>query len=280
MSLTPTNFASRPPGRPPNYPWQDLMRDPSAASYLCFYYCSTFSGYPVRDVNRIVPAGNGAFVADCKVDPNWETGTFGLFSTCQASIRRGAVNRHSPYFFFFGDRATTNGERGVTGYYHLRWYAHGGTYEGDFCLAADKTHFVKRAISFTEINAQIGTHLSNRVPRLAITLSPEQTSGLVALLEAQPDSTAAYVAEVRRLEQINARNAGGLKYVNFSRTESYAWNSITSISGLGIASGKKSQRNSGPRNTWHCSSCKGVTRSRSLLKLCPRCQAHGTLRAL
>lgn len=280
MALDPTTHLHSRLGRPPNYPWRDLEPSPAAFSYLCFYYSSPLSGHPVRDVNRIVSAGHGTFVADCKVDPNWETGTFGLFSTCQASIRCGAVSRRSPYLFFFGDHAAEGRQRGVTGYYRLRWYAHGGTYTGDFCLAADKMHFVKRAIAFTDVNHAIGTHLSNRVPRLAITLDPDETRGLVRLLETQPDATNSYVAEVRRLEEINARNAGGLRYVNFSRRESYTWNSVAGISGLGVASDEKRQNNSGLSNAWHCISCQATMPSRSLLKLCPICQAHGTLRAI
>lgn len=277
MSLDPSIHLQ--PGPPPNYPWLELHPNPAASSYLCFYYTTRFSSYPIRDVNRIVPAGQGKFVADCKVDPNWETATFGLFSTCQASIRCGAVNRHAPYLFFFGDHATESGGRGVTGYYRLRWYAHGGTYKGDFCLAADKTHFVQRAIAFSDVNDEIGTHLSNRVPRLAKTLSPNEAHGLVAMLETQPDATNAYVAEVRRLEEINARNSGGLRYVNFSRRESYTWNSVSSIRSLGVASDQNRQKNSGPSNTLYCVSCQATVPSKSLLKLCPVCQGHGTLRA-
>jgi hypothetical protein len=256
--------------------------DPSsnAASYLCFYYCSPFSAYPVRNVNRIVPVGRGGFVADCKVDPNWETGTFGLFSTCQASIRAGVVSRHSPYLFFFGDHATEAAERGVTGYYRLRWYADGGTYERDYCLAADKTHFVKRAISFAAVNRQIGTRLSNRVPRLALMLNPKQAAGLISMLEAQPDATTDYIAEVRRLEELNARSTGGFRYVNFRRRESYSWSSVRNIKGLGGVSGRRRQRNSGPHNAWRCSACEETVRSRSLLKLCPACQSHGTLEVI
>jgi hypothetical protein len=267
------------PGRPPGFPWQELRPNANAESYLCFYYVSPFSAYPVRDVNRIVSSGNGGFVADCKVDPNWETGTFGLFSTCQASIRCGVVNRRSPYLFFFGDHAS-DGERGVTGYYRLRWYAHGGMYDGDYCLAAEKTHFVKRAISFADVNQRLGTSLSGRVPRLSIKLSPTQSKNLIEMLEAQPDATDSYVSEVSRLEEINARNANGLRYVNFARRDSYSWTSIENISGVGMPSDQKRQKNSGSTNAWRCDSCKMISLSRSLLKLCPNCQGLGTLRPI
>jgi len=271
----------KPPGaganQPPGLPWRELHPNFAAHSYLCFYYTSSFSGRAVRDVNRVVANVSGGHVADCKVDPNWETGTFGLFSTCQQAIRRGAVNNRSPYLFFFGDHAAASRERGVAGYYRLRWYAEGGTYAGDFCLAADKLHFVERPISFAEVNAHLGTKLSNRVPRLSMKLSTTESLGLLAMLEQQPDATAAYIREVRRLEQINARISGGLKYVNFGRTTSFTWDAAKDIKSLGIASTRTRSRNSTPENRWWCASCHATHVSRALLKLCPTCGEHGTL---
>jgi hypothetical protein len=251
-----------------------------ADSYLCFYYGSPISNKPVRDINRIVPVGTRGFVADCKVDPNWETGTFGLFSTCQQDIRRGVVTRHSPYLFFFVDKVGRRRARAISGYYRLRWYADGGTSEGDFCLAADKMHFVERAIPFDEVNAVLGTHLSSRVPRLAIKLRPTQTGRLVGLLERQPDATRSYIREVRRLEQINARSSEGLKYINFARRDSYSWDAAKAVLKLGVPSVRKRRKNTSPSNTWECAKCSHQHRSRSLLKLCPACGAHATLQPI
>ena len=263
--------------KPPNPPWRDLRPRPEADSYLCFYYGSPISARPVRDINRILPVENGGFVADCKVDPNWETGTFGLFSTCQQDVRRGVVRNHAPYLFFFTNRLGCRTIRAVSGYYRLRWYADGGTSEGDFCLAAEKMHFLERAIAFDEVNRAVGTNLSNRVPRLAIKLTPDRTARLVALIERQPDATGSYITELRRLEQINARNSGGLKYINFARRASYGWDAAAAVLKLGVPSVRRRRKNTNPSNTWECTKCQHRHRSRSLLKLCPACGAHGTL---
>ena len=268
-------------GPPPGYPWQDLFPLMEASSYLCFYYSSPFSARAVRDVNRIVPVGgSSSYVADCKVDPNWETQTFGLFSTCQEGIRRGVVKNRAPYLFFFGNHVIHGQRRGVSGYYKLRWYAHGGTYMGDYCLAAERIHFVEQPLAFEEINAKLGTRLSNRVPRLSMKLTPVQSQRLVELLHLQKDVTPAYVDEIHRLEQINARNAGGLKYINFGRRYSYNWTAVTEIKGLGHPSGRERLRNSGPLDFWLCEECQTNLVSRSLLKLCPSCGAQGTLHAV
>jgi hypothetical protein len=181
--------------------------------------------------------------------------------------------------FFFGNHAVQGQRRGVSGYYKLRWYAHGGTYAGDFCLAAERTHFVDRPLDFNELNIELGMRLSNRVPRLSIKLTPAQSERLVQLLHRQPDVTAAYVGEVRRLEKINARVSGGLKYINFKRRTSYSWDSVRDIKGLGRPSTRPRLRNTGPMNAWRCDICESINPSRSLLKLCPACGAQGTLHA-
>lgn len=269
----------KPPLQPPSPPWKELAPRADAESYLCFYYGSPISNTPVRDINRMVPVGKGGFVADCKVDPNWETGTFGLFSTCQQDIRRGIVSRRAPYLFFFANKVGTRRTRVVSGYYRLRWYADGGTSAGDFCLAADKMHFVEKGIPFDKVNAAIGTRLSSRVPRLAIKLTPEQAGRLIGLLERQPDATSSYIREIRRLERINARCSNGLKYINFARKDSYSWSAAGSVLGLGIPSIQKRLKNCSPSDTWTCVKCNQQHRSRSLLKLCPACGAHGTLQS-
>lgn len=261
---------------PPGPPWIELHPNADAPSYLCFYYSSILSARPVRDVNRIVPVGH-SYVADCKVDPNWETKTFGLFSTCQQDVRKGVVKNRSPYLFFFGNRVIGRAERGITGFYQLRWYAHGGTNEGDYCLAAETCHFVERPLSFEEVNRNIGTNLSNRRPRLSMKVAPEQTRRLIGMLMKQQDITSEYIADIRRLERLNARASGGLTYMNFRRRDSYSWRAAAEVKGLGIPSTRQKIRNSGSQDTWLCEHCGEISLSYSRLKLCPACGAHGTL---
>jgi hypothetical protein len=264
-------------GRPPGFPWIELNPDLQGSSYLCFYYVSGFSPLPVRDVNRIKKSA-GLPIADNKSDPNLETKTFGLFSTCESDMRRGVVKRRAPYLFFFGQCRTPSGrQRCVTGYYTLKWYSHGGTHAGDFCLAAESCHFVKTPIPFPSVNQHLGTNLSARNPRLMTLLSPARSRRLAELLERQEDISGDYIREIKRLEMINSQLTGGLKYVNFSRRNSFCWEDIANFPQLGHESARPRRVNQAPENSWNCDNCQTLSFSPSLLRLCPHCGSSGTL---
>ena len=252
----------------------------TADSYLCFYYVSSLSSLPVREVNRLGGANEaGEPLADCKSDPNLETGTFGLFSTCQAQARRAIVERRSPYIFFFGTCAIGKRvTRCVTGYYRLGWFAHGGTHAHDYCLAAKSSHFVGRPVPFEQINRELGTALSNRNPlRTTGRLGPGIAEGLVEILHRQPNATADYVAEIRRLERINIAASGGFRYINFGRTDSFTWDDIRRFDRIGIPSVLPRVGNKSLTGRWECENCHHTLQSFSRLKLCPSCGASGTL---
>lgn len=76
--------------RPPNPPWIPLEPGDGSISALSFYYSDPNSDIPVREVTR---------ADDNKADPNLETMTFGLFSTCERGMRAGIV-RHGIEFLF------------------------------------------------------------------------------------------------------------------------------------------------------------------------------------
>ncbi len=263
-------------GVPPGPPWLELNSSSEAHSYLCFYYSSLLSRLPVRDVNRVVGSSTHC-IADCKSDPNWETQTFGLFSTCQDAARRGAVKNRSPYLFFFGNNAVESNKRGVTGYYRLKWYSHGGTYQDDYCLAADRVHFVEHPIRFDEVNRHLGTRLSSRSPRLTAKLAPSESEKLVQILHAQEDATTLYIEEIHRLEKVNARNANGLRYINFGKRDQFDWSVAEKMTSLGVHSSIRRVSNSAATDTWACVKCGWTCKSKARLKLCPECGAQGTL---
>ena len=97
--------------KPPNAPWIAIPIPQDAGGCLSVYYSDPLSRVPVREVTR--PGDN-------KSDPNIETLTYGLFSTCGRAMRSGMVGRGDRYLFF----ATKRGAgRVLTGYYDLCWYA-------------------------------------------------------------------------------------------------------------------------------------------------------------
>ena len=77
--------------KPPAAPWSLLRAAQPATGYLSMYLADDLSWLPVRHITR--PHDN-------KSDPNIETGTYGLFSTCEHQMRSGIVNRGAQYIVF------------------------------------------------------------------------------------------------------------------------------------------------------------------------------------
>src|SRR5437870_4117601 len=190
---------------PPNDPWMELNSPEDAAGYLSIYYSDDMSRLPVRAVTK--PGDN-------KSDPNLETLTYGLFSTCAPGLRAGAVKRRSKYLFFATNR---KGTRVLTGYYHLRWYAKGALGDRDFCLAADEAKFIAKPIPLRQVDQKCGTHLSKWFRGIRL-LTHNECSKLVSLLEEQSDSTKQYLSEIDRLERFSLKYTG-YRYLTFKKTD-------------------------------------------------------------
>ena len=254
--------------RPPGLPWRDLkdtVADPSA--YLSIYLSDDLARLPIRGVTL---PGNS------KSDPNLETLTFGVFSTCEPRLRAGAVRRGSRLVFF----ATNHKRRGraLTGYYHLAWWTEGslGAERGDYALAADQRRFTD-PIPFASIKGPAGEFV--RKPFRTFRLLPaEFGNALRALLDQQPDRTDDYIEEIHRLERFNAFHTG-FRYAGWAEGGGFDWNAA-------IPYLKPSQTvpdpvpNESRSGWWRCKSCLQNTYNKALLKRCPRCGAVGTLTAL
>src|SRR6266571_9285685 len=125
--------------KPPNPPWIPLNEGRSGRAGLAFYHSDSHSNVPVREVTR---------VQDSKADPNLETLTFGLFTTCERGMRAGVVREGIQHIFFCTRRGNI---RVLTGYYKIGWYCKGPPIRGysthsnpldDFALAASEARFV------------------------------------------------------------------------------------------------------------------------------------------
>ncbi len=66
---------------PPSSQWTQL-HIADKGGFLSFYYSDSNSVIPVRDITRL---------GDSKSDPNLETKTYGMFSTCEEDMRRRGV---------------------------------------------------------------------------------------------------------------------------------------------------------------------------------------------
>ena len=140
--------------RPPNPPWCDLQPRDSAGGFLSFFLRDELSGMAVRAVT--LPGNN-------KSDPNIETGTYGLFSTCCQDMRAGAVARRCRWLFFL---TRQNGERVLAGYYRIRWYARGPLVlsgrSADYLLAAEEMRFVHPTVPIRDLPDQAKKTVARR----------------------------------------------------------------------------------------------------------------------
>jgi hypothetical protein len=250
--------------RPPDPPWRELDPAASAAGYLSYYYSDDLSELPVRWVTK--PGDN-------KSDPNLETLTYGLFSTCARGMRAGVVKNRARYIFFFTNR---NAERVLCGYYRLRWFAIGSFGPGDYCLAADKAHFLAQPIPLVQIDHQFHTHFSRKF-RSTKFVSPSECEQLVKLIQQFPDATDDYRREIERLERFNLHH-GGFRYIAWRRSASFNWNDAEQyLTKTSAVPSPTIKTNASPSNQWRCNDCGQVTSNKALLKRCPFCGKVDTL---
>jgi hypothetical protein len=248
---------------PPNYPWTEL-KNPSGDGYLSVYYSDDISPLPVRFVTK--PGDN-------KSDPNLETLTYGLFSTCSPSMRAGIVKRNCSYIFF-----TTHRKAGrvLTGFYHVRWYSSANSpRKNDFYLAADAGYFVAEAPLLSEVDRKCGTKLNRRF-RSTLLLNAKECSSLRKYLESFPNALANYRNEIDRLERFSLIHTG-FRYPSWKRKAKFDW--VSAEEHLNSPKGHVSTPivNASPSGQWKCTKCPNLIKNKALLRQCPHCGALGTL---
>lgn len=256
--------------KPPHSPWVQLTTGPEEGGYLSFYYSEDLSRLPIRGVSR---------PSDSKSDPNLETQTYGLFSTCAPKMRACIVRRGLPYLFF---QTRRDEERVLTGYYHVKWYfVQDSGRAFDFGLAADLSHFVEHPITIRAVGRLLRRRIS-QVARAPLLLSAEEARILKQALDEQPDAASQYIAEIDRLERFNLRY-GGTRHVGWhslGADEKYGWEAARRYlqGGHPTPHSPGRIRNTSDTGWWKCSACEGVFKHPVLLRLCRACGARGTLR--
>lgn len=248
---------------PPERPWKPLDPTEPAAGVLSFFLSDSLAKLPVRAIT--LPANN-------KSDPNLETATYGVFSTCSKQMRASAIRRRLRYVFFVTRR---NGRRVVVGYYDLGWYCVGsfGEDAGDYCLAAAKTHFVGDPIPLEELESVDDQFCGSF--RLMKLLSAPAATALKGSLDTQDNAIDAYLSEIDRLERFNHYH-GGYRYVEWRQKEKFTWE-LADIYTQPIL-GAEHVSNVAPNDLWKCSGCRYELANKALLKRCPACGQLGTLK--
>ncbi len=246
--------------RPPNAPWKKLKPKTDAAC-LAFHYSDPLSPLAVREITR--PQDN-------KSDPNLETGTFGLFSTCERQLRTSVVQNGVPFVIFITNR---NGERVINGYFEIGWYAEGVFGSRDYVLAASKMRFVHPNINLGTLPEPAKFEASAKF-RTWRHLSPDATKQILSALNRRKDRTPQYLEEIDRLERFNQRVIG---FRCWRRAKPFTWTEADHLLKKGSAA---TAANKSPTDLWRCGNCSNDVRGKSLLKQCPFCGAVGTLEPL
>ncbi|MFD4325670.1 hypothetical protein ACFWQC_13615 [Nocardioides sp. NPDC058538] len=248
--------------RPPKPPWTPLVD--SGKGYLSVYLNDPLARWPVREITK--PADN-------KSDPNIETGTYGLFSTCEPSMRKAVVANGAATVFFM---TTRDKVRWLTGYYHIGWSAPGvrGASRGDYALAADVVRFVD-PIDPKSLAKPARSDLVVRF-RTQKPISAEVVSQLRAEIDSRDSRTDDYLAEVKRLEQFSLEHSG-FAYPSWGRDTGFSWADAPTYLPSDDTSSTVDAPNSSPSGRWRCGDCHRVVENKALLKRCPACGELGTL---
>lgn len=191
--------------RPPNLPWIPLKSSEGSKAALSFYYSDPLSKIPVREVSH---------KNDPKPDPNLETKTFGLFSTCDKRMRATIVRQGIELHFFCTNRA---GVKVLTGYYRIGWYYEVPDTKDDYMLAAKGAKFVAPGFPLHELKPYLRGFQIDKRFRTFRYIPGDPADLLLLLLKDTPNATPQYISEIRRLERLTLKRDGYIyrnKYPN------------------------------------------------------------------
>jgi hypothetical protein len=235
---------------------------------VTFYYSDDLSPLPVRAVT---------LAANNKSDPNLETGTYGLFSTCAHSMRASVVKNRDAYLFFVTRR---DSRRVLTGYYHLRWYAPGALIRQppDYALAADQIRFIHPGIPLDKLPRKAARVLGTPF-RIFRRVDAAVAGALVSALKTRPNRTGDYLLEIGRLERFN-RFRTGYRYPSWRREEAFDWRFAKEYLMVNTGAASQTVSTTSATDDWRCEVCDRVTHNKALLKRCPECGALGSLKAV
>jgi hypothetical protein len=213
--------------RPPNPPWTPLESEAGKAA-LSFYYSDPLSKTPIRDISH---------KNDPKADPNLETMTFGLFSTCDRGMRVTIVRERIQLHFFCTARRGPHGNtRVLTGYYRYGWYFKAplakkttGTTLEDYMLAAEQARFVSPGFPLSDLTGYLWGFRLDKPFRTFRYIKEETATLLLHLLNNTPDATKEYLSEVCRVEQLVKERD---KMLYRKRPTGFSWNAAADVMGL------------------------------------------------
>jgi uncharacterized protein (DUF1778 family) len=191
-------------------PWQDYRA--ANTGMIVTYTLDPVSEIPIREVPEEYPS-------NVLPEPNYETGTYGLYA-CPKNKYRNAFYKSKMRYLFFAAKYEGRKEELLdkyimTGYYrivktadvvkiHARYLAEPPCMGYDMCIAlrADEVHFVSLADAFVLTNEALEKwgHKSVITRQTRILLSDEQARELLEYLRSKPNALATYIEETKRLQ--------------------------------------------------------------------------------
>jgi hypothetical protein len=190
--------------------WQDYRS--SNRGMVVYYASDPVSELPIREVPE-------ELTSDILPEPNYESGTYGLYGCSKSRIRNAFAKAKLRYLFFVtkyeGTRADYRGRQLMTGYFrivktaevkklHIRYGSDYSCIDEPQCTAlrADEVRFValEDAFEVTEEVMKGWNYKARLTIQTRIILDETNTGTLVDRLREKPDITAQYVAETKRLQ--------------------------------------------------------------------------------
>ncbi len=236
-----------------------MIKTAGAGAYVSVYLSSELARLPVRDVTRL---------GDNKSDPNLETRTYGLFSTCEPIMRKSILRRGISEIFFV---TTVDGlGRSLVGTYELGWVAEVG--KDDVAFAASTCRFVAPIVVDT-IPGKAGKALQAPLRNFKI-VDEDVAASLRSLVNGVSDRTDNYLSEIARLERMSLSRTG-FRYPSWDREEAFDWAGATPY--LVPGAGDGTSLNVSASGKWACTACGAIIVNEARLKVCNVCREFGTL---
>lgn len=195
---------------PESLAWQDYRS--SNTGMVVFYASDPISEMPIREVPEELPS-------EILPEPNYETGTYGLYGCGKSKIRNAFAKSKIRYLLFVtryeGTKADYKGRLFIAGYFriaktadvkklHIRYASDYSCIDEDMCTAlrAEECRFVavEDAFAVTDEVMKVWNYKARLTKQTRIILDEPNTAAIVDHLKSKPDITAQYVAETRRLQ--------------------------------------------------------------------------------
>jgi hypothetical protein len=195
---------------PESVAWQDYRS--SNVGMVVLYASDPVSELPIREVPEELHS-------DILPEPNYESGTYGLYGCGKSRIRNAFAKAKLRYLLFVtkyeGNKADYKGKQLITGYFriaktaevrklHIRYGSDYSCIDEEQCTAlrADEVRFValEDAFAVTEEVMKTWNYKARLTKQTRIILDEQNTGAVVAHLQSKPDITAQYVAETKRLQ--------------------------------------------------------------------------------